>query len=374
VRVDAESELRWENMLAGIHAQPTWLDHGPAALLEAARALLDGAPPAAVYLVGCGDSHYCGLAAEHAFEAWSGIPTRALSSLEFSRYAVERAPAGSLAVCVSNSGRVARTVEAAVVARLRGLRAIAVTYAADSSLAEAAGLTLPYRYDDPGFGPGTISYLASLVAVYALGLRCGELSGALGRERADGLAAEIAALAGPAARTISAADRPAADLAAGTGLETPIRILGGGPSFGTALFGRAKLIEAARVSAEACELEEWAHEEYFCTGPGTLTFVVAPSGASADRAGEQLQAIRDVGGTAVAVCPAESPLSGLADCVLPVAGDPVEELSPLLTCIPLELFAYHFASARGLTMLGFDDEHRREINFRQIFGSRIKTT
>jgi glucosamine--fructose-6-phosphate aminotransferase (isomerizing) len=371
VRVDAERELRWENMLAGIRAQAGWLAHGPREALDDARAALDGPPPAAVYLVGCGDSHYCGVAAQHAFETWSGVPTRALPSLEFSRYAVGRAPAGSWVVCVSNSGRVVRTVEAAAAARRRGLRSIAVTYLPDSRLAGVAEVVLPYRYEDPGFAPGTISYTASLVALYALGLRAGELAGASTPEQADEQVAAIAALAEPAARTIAAADEPAAALAAETGLDTPVRILGGGPSFGTALFGRAKLIEAARVSAEACELEEWAHEEYFCTGPGSLTFVVAPSGASVDRAGEQLQAIRDVGGTAVVVCPEGSPLAGRADRVLPVLADPPEELSPLLCCIPLELFAFHFASARGLTMLGFDDERRREINFRQIFGSAI---
>jgi glucosamine--fructose-6-phosphate aminotransferase (isomerizing) len=371
VRVDAEKELRWENMLAGIRAQAGWLGHGPREALDDARAALGGPPPTAVYLVGCGDSHYCGVAAQHAFESWSGVPTRALPSLEFSRYAVERAPAGSWAVCVSNSGRVARTVEAAAAARRRGLRAIAVTYLPDSRLAVAADVTLPYRYEDPGFAPGTISYTASLVALYAIGLRAGELSGALAQERADERLAAITGLAEPAARTIAAAEEPAAALAAETGLDTPIRILGGGPSFGTALFGRAKLIEAARVSAEACELEEWAHEEYFCTGPGSLTFVLAPGGASVDRAREQLQAIRDVGGTAVVVCAESSPLVDQADRVLPVPADPAEDLSPLIYCIPLELFAFHFASARGLTMLGFDDERRREINFRQIFGSAI---
>jgi glucosamine 6-phosphate synthetase-like amidotransferase/phosphosugar isomerase protein len=61
----------------------------------------------------------------------------------------------------------------------------------------------------------------------------------------------------------------------------------------------------------------------------------------------------------------------VADRVLSVPGDPPEELSPVTYAIPLELFAYHFASTRGLTMLGFDDEHRREVNFRQIFGSRV---
>jgi glucosamine--fructose-6-phosphate aminotransferase (isomerizing) len=373
MRLDVERELRWENMLKGIHAQVMWLERGPREVLADLRAAVAGPPPPCVYLVGCGDSHYAGLAVRHAFEAWSGITTQALPSLQFSRYDVEHAPSGSLVVCVSNSGRVARTIEAAVAGRRRGLRAIAVTYAADSGLANAADATVSYRYPDPGFAPGTVSYLASLTVLYALALRAGELAGALSAAQAEERVDVLTAQAGAAASTIEAADGPAAALAAEPALDTPIRILGGGPSYGTALFGRAKLIEAARIPAEACELEEWAHEEFFCTGPGSLTLVLAPDGASTDRAREQLQAVRDVGGTAVAVCPPGAPAGVEAGRLLPVAGDQPEELSPLTYAIPLELFAFHFASTRGLTMLGFDDEHRREVNFRQIFGSRITT-
>ena len=366
MRVDEQIELRWENMLAGIRQQGEWLAHGPSELLEEARALLDGPVPARVYLAGCGDSHYAGLAARQAFEAWSGIPTQALPSLELSRYELDFAPAGAWAVCVSNSGKVVRTVESAERARARGLVAVGVTYDPESRLAQAADATLAYRYDDPGFGPGTISYIASLGAVYALGLRAGELAGRLD---ADDQLQLLEAQAETSARTIELADPVAERLGRETSLETKIDVVGGGPSLGTALFGRAKLIEAAHALGGAHELEEWAHEEFFCTGPGTLTIVVAPPGASADRAVEQLEAAREIGATAVAVCPPDSPAAAAADLVLPVAGDAPEVLSPLTYCIPLELFAYHFASSKGLTMLGFDDERRKALNFRQIFGA-----
>ena len=73
----------------------------------------------------------------------------------------------------------------------------------------------------------------------------------------------------------------------------------------------------------------------------------------------------------MAVCTADSAAAALADVVLPVDGPTPEELSPLPYCVPLELFAYHFASSKDLTMLGFDDERRKAVNFRQIFGSRL---
>jgi glucosamine--fructose-6-phosphate aminotransferase (isomerizing) len=362
MRVDENIELRWENMLAGIRQQPEWLVRGPRELLERARELIDGPAPPRVYLTGCGDSHYAGLAVRHAFEAWSGIPTQALPALELSRYDLEFAPPGSWVVCVSNSGKVVRTVEAAAAARARGLRSIGVTYDPESRLAEAAEVTLPYRYDDPGFGPGTISYVASLGALYALAIRAAELAG----REVSLEPVEAAAEASAAAIELLA---PAAEqLGRETPMETKIDVVGGGPSLGTAWFGRAKLIEAAHGLGGAHELEEWAHEEFFCTGRGTMTIVVAPPGASHDRAVDQLAAARATGATAVAICPANAPAAAEADHVLTVPAPVDEAVSPLTYCIPLELLAYHFASSKNLVMLGFDEEWRRRLNFRQIFG------
>ncbi len=359
MRTGAGIELRWENMLRGIELQAGWLAHGPAELLETARGLLHEPPPR-IYLAGCGDSHYAGLAARQAFERWSGIPTQALPALELSRYELELAPPGSWAVCVSNSGKVVRTVEAAAEARTRGLHAIGVTYDGSSALARTAEVVLRYAYDDPGFGPGTISYVASLAALYALAVRAAELAGRT---------VDVDFQAEATARTLELAGPVAERLAHDLPDAAKVDFLGGGPSLGTAFFGRAKMIEAAHAPGGAHELEEWAHEEFFCTGPGVTTIVVAPPGSSHDRAAEQLETAREIGATAVAVCPPDAPAAAAADLVLPVAGGTPEELSPLTYCVPLALLAYHYASSRGLTMLGFDDERRKALNFRQIFGA-----
>jgi glucosamine--fructose-6-phosphate aminotransferase (isomerizing) len=115
-----------------------------------------------------------------------------------------------------------------------------------------------------------------------------------------------------------------------------------------------------------------AHEQYFCCGPGTVTIVIAPPGASTDRAREQLQAVRDMKGVAVAVCSADDPATTqLADVVLPVVGSVDEELSPLVYLAAAELVSLYFGKSSGRVMLGFDDDWRREVNFRQIFHSRV---
>jgi glutamine---fructose-6-phosphate transaminase (isomerizing) len=372
MRVDRNVELKWENMYRGIHAQVEWLQRGPDELFAQALQMLTTVPPQ-IYLVGCGDSHYVGLATRLAFERWTGVPTEALESLEFSHYVVDYAPPGSWVVCVSNSGRVTRTIECALFARQRGLYSVAITFHPDSPLAEASSITLPYRYTDVGFGPGTLSYLASLVSLYSIALRAGELSGKLDRATSGRWLEGIRQQSEVIAATITACEAPATELGQKSDVQTPIHIIGAGPNYGTALFGMAKLIEAARISAVGQELEEWAHEQYFCTGPGTVTIVLAPPGASSSRAREQLQAVRDMHGTAVAICsPDDVETLRLADYVFPVPGSLDEALTPIAYCVPLELFAYHFASSKGLTMLGFDDSSRMEVNFRQIFGSEMR--
>jgi len=371
MRVDRNVELKWENMYRGIHAQVEWLQKGPDELYAHARRMLTTVPPR-IYLVGCGDSHYVGLATRLAFERWTGIPTEALESLEFSRYVVDYAPPGSWVVCVSNSGRVTRTIECALFARQRGLYPIAITFNPDSPLSEASSITLPYRYTDVGFGPGTLSYVASLVSLYAIALRAGELSGKLDSATSESWLDAMRQQSNVIAATIAACEAPTIELGQKSDVQTPIHIIGAGPNYGTALFGMAKLIEAARISAVGQELEEWAHEQYFCTEQGTVTIVLAPPGASRSRAREQLRAVRDMHGTAVAICsPDDVETLRLADYVFPVPGSLDEELTPISYCVPLELFAYHFASSKGLTMLGFDDSSRMEVNFRQIFGSEM---
>jgi len=371
MRMD-ELDLKWESMAKGIDAQPAYMRAGAARALFAAADDLPLKRPSRIYLVGCGDSHYAGLAVRHAFERWSGIPTEALESLEFSRYAVEAAPSDALVVAVSNSGRVTRTVECAVFAERRGIPTVAITYDPASRLAEAARMCLPYEYEDVGFGPGTLSYLASLVSLYALALRLAQLAGGLSEDRISETLDRIAACGDVADATIRDAAPAAAALAQELSIESQVVLIGGGPNYATALFGMAKFIESARHPTVGQELEEWAHEQYFCTGPGTFTVAIAPDGRSLDRAREQLRAVRDVGGTAVAVCaPDDAVTAALADTVLPAHDTGDELLSPLVTAVPLEMLALEFARGLGLTMLGFDDDNRRLVNFRQIFDSAI---
>ncbi len=365
-------DLKWQNMIAGIEAQVPFIRQSPHAVYQqVCDKLALKKAPSRVYLVGCGDSWYCGMATRLAFEAWAGVPTEALQALEFSRYYCDYGPQDALVVAISNSGRVSRTVEAVMRARARGMNTVAGTSALDSRIATEAAVTLDLAYAERRFAPGTSSYIASMLIEYCIALHVAEAVGKLTSSQVSAKLDEIAAEAEGMQKTIDA-DRPILEsLGSEARLTDKLIFLGGGPNYGTAFFSMAKIFEASRTYASGQELEEWAHEQYFVTGPDTYTFVIAPPGNSVSRAREQLWAANEMGSTTVAICDANDvETQELARVAVPVYGGD-EALSPLAYCIPSELFAFFFAVSKNLTMLGFDDAHLKEVNWHQIFESQI---
>lgn len=366
-------DLKWQNMMAGIEAQVPFLRQAPHTVYQQVKEQLAlKQVPSRVYLTGCGDSWYCGMATRLAFESWAGVSTEALQALEFSRYYCRYAPQDSLVVAISNSGRVARTVEAVMRAKSLGMKTIAGTSALDSQIAQAADLAIDLGYAERRFAPGTSSYMASLLLQYCIALHLAEVGGRLTAAQVKAKLDEIVAEADGVQQTIEANKPILEKLGEQAQLGDKIIFIGGGPNYGTAFFSMAKMFEAARVHAAGQELEEWAHEQYFVTGPDTYTFVIAPPGASVDRAREQLWAVNEMGSTSVAICDAQDrETAALARVVAPVYGSSDETLSPLAYCIPGELFAFYFAASKDLKMLGFDNPHIKEVNFQQIFHSKV---
>jgi sugar/nucleoside kinase (ribokinase family)/fructoselysine-6-P-deglycase FrlB-like protein len=312
-----------------------------------------------LFLVGCGDSQFAGQAAQLAFQRHAGVRAHAVHALDFARYQVRYLPERSAVVCVSFSGKVGRTTEAAVQARRFGVPAIALTNNVDGELARAADLVLPVDVPTLGFSPGTSSYLGLLATLDDLALRW---AGARGRETA---AARSALMAVPAlaARTLRENAEPARRAARLLAAHSWVTFLGGGPNEATARFGAAKLFEGPQLLGVSTNIEEWAHEEYFVTRAGTPVVLVAPTGASADRAAEILCELDFVGACPLVVGDTAPQLPALH---LPLAPDAPEEFSPLLAALPLSLIGFHLAEVLGKESYNFPSEAAREEHYDTI--------
>ncbi len=375
-------------------------NQGPAipAVMETVQPQLEALDPALftatshIYITGCGDSYFAGLAARYAFGRYAGVPTEALEALEFGRYAAEFLPPDSLVFGISNSGKATRSVEAVVNARLGGAHTVAITGNPDGWLAqesdtivdqsvrlagELLGMPSNLATGEEALKPrrgsfGLVNYLASLTTLYLIAFQTGVARGHLTEEEADALRAELLSTADLIAETVALCTPAAQAYAAQVKEIDSYTILGSGPSLATSLFYAAKTYELPRVYGVSQELEEWAHEQFFLTGPGTQVLFIAPQGRSMTRIRELLHTTQTMGGTGVVVTDeSNAELGEAADVVLPVAGTVPEALSPLVYCVPGQLFATYLAQSRGRLAFEFDSPLQYEMNMRTIQESRL---
>jgi sugar/nucleoside kinase (ribokinase family)/fructoselysine-6-P-deglycase FrlB-like protein len=309
-----------------------------------------------LYLTGCGDSAFAGLAASLAFRRHSRLSVQPVHALDLARYQVRYLPPGSAVLALSYSGQVGRTAEAARQAAAFGHPVIALTSNPDGQLGAAADQILPIDVPTLGFSPGTSTYIGMLCLLIDLALR----TAPDGRHRAIRDACEQ--LPGQAASTLDWCGPTAAEAAAAMAAARFVTFLGAGPNEASARFGAAKLFEGAQQLALATNTEEWAHEEYFITHTGDPVVLVAPSGAARDRAWEILSELVFVGAAATVVSdvPPPVPVRQLRLATVP------EELSPVLAALPLAQLGFQLASEAGKRSYNFPSQQAREEHYATI--------
>ena len=306
-----------------------------------------------IYLCGCGDSHHAALASQMSFEVLAGIPTQALTSMQFARYCALNLPQesalSSLVIGISVSGEVVRTIEALLLGSAAGASTWALTGSPTNRLAGAAQNTLVIPSPDPQPEsdlpiPGTATFIINQLALFLAAIRIAESRGTLTTSQASAHREQVGLMADAAAQTIRDGCDAARAMAFSWEDENEFVFTGAGPNLGSALYSAAKLPEASGDSAVGQDLEEWAHLQYFARNPSTPTFVISAGGRDMSRAVEIIQAARGIKRQVAAITTQQVvELAGGADFFLPIPDGLPEIFSSLVTCLPGALFAAHRA-------------------------------
>jgi glucosamine--fructose-6-phosphate aminotransferase (isomerizing) len=235
-------------------------------------------------MCGSGDSLVAGRGAQLAWESLSGIPTYAQDAMTVARYRgstrADTRPFSPLVVVLSNSGEVARVVEAAVHSRTRGCRVMAITGNETSRLADVADIVWPLPSCAPTSGPGVHNVALMLLALYHLAIRSGEVRGRYTMDHAEMLRRELDSMAEDIARTVELAAEPARSIADKWADVSHVEILGSGPSRASAAFSAAKIVEAAGLASYDQDIEEFVHQGYFSRNTNIATLLISGSNAS----------------------------------------------------------------------------------------------
>lgn len=305
-----------------------------------------------VYLTGDGDSYHASCAAEMAFQVIANVACEPLSAQRFLDYGAAwmrpAAPPQTLVIATSASGGTERVVQAIERAKEHGALTVALTGTPNSAVTQVADRSVVVELPHKERSPGIRTYQASLVGMLLVAMQLGERQGRYAQEETERLRQELIALADVVDATtnaIQAGCREVAELIAASPI---VVMLGSGPSYGTALYGAAKLVEAAGVFTMGQDLEEWWHVERFAYPVDMPVFVIAPPGRSHWRAQSVAATARGLGRRVIAVTHRDdTQVTRHAHMVLPVHGEVREEFSPLIYHLFASYVAAHVAERLG---------------------------
>jgi len=297
-----------------------------------------------VFIFGDGDSYHAARAMEMAFENIADIPCEPMSSQRFLDYQAEwlrvKEPNDTLVIGVSASGKTQRVVQGLSRANKYGGLTIALTGTPDSQVTTVAQRTICVDLPDMGPSPGIRTYNASLMGLGLLALYISEVTESQHKSVLIKNREQFAHLADAMERTIHAAEIPTQKAANALKDAQMMMFLGSGPSYGTALFCAAKVVEAAGVFAIGQDLEEWAHVERFAYPTDMPVFIIAPPGRCYQRAAKLAYAAHHYGRRVVSIIGDDDrEIAPHSDYVLPIFGNMREEFSPLVYHITTNFFA-----------------------------------
>jgi len=297
-----------------------------------------------MYVIACGTARHAGLVAEYMFEEYAGITTKVDVASEF-RYRKSTIDRSCAFLAISQSGETADTLAAIREAKAKGILTIGITNVVDSTQARETDAGV-YNHAGPEIGVASTKAYTSQLAVLAL------MTLYLGRQRQMALvmgqriANELSHIPELAQRAI---DNCGAipEMAQRYKHYENYLYLGRKYNYPTAREGAHKIKETAYTHAEGCRGGEPKHCEIALVRKDFPCVCIVPQDSVYQKMISNMMEMKARGARLLAVATeGDKEIAEIADDVLYIPKT-LEMLTPIISIIPLQLFAYYVAVARG---------------------------
>ncbi|MFX0538097.1 glutamine--fructose-6-phosphate transaminase (isomerizing) [Ornithinimicrobium sp. Y1847] len=305
-----------------------------------------------VVILACGTSAYAGMVAKYAIERWARIPVEVDLAHEF-RYRDPVVDENTLVVSISQSGETMDTLMAVRHAKELGARTVSICNTHGSTIPRESDAAL-YTHAGPEIAvASTKAFLAQITASYILGLYLASLRGTLedSDDDLDTILSELQEVPAKIEELLGTMDR-VKEIAYFMADSRSVLFLGRHVGFPVAMEGALKLKELAYIHAEGFAAGELKHGPIALIEPGQPVFIVVPSPDSEHglhgKVVSNIQEIRARGARTLVIAEeGDEDVVPFADEVIRVPRtSPL--LAPLLTVVPLQVFALHLSTAKGL--------------------------
>ena len=303
-----------------------------------------------IVVVACGTAAYAGQVAKYAIEHWCRIPVEVELAHEF-RYRDPVVNSKTLVVAVSQSGETMDTLMAVRHAREQGATVLAIVNTHGSTIPRESDAVL-YTHAGPEVAvASTKAFLAQIAAAYLLGLYLAQLRGTKFPDEIAEILADLRAMPEKIQKVLDSSDR-VRQIARWMADTTSVLFLGRHVGYPVAMEGALKLKELAYIHAEGFAAGELKHGPIALIEPGQPVFIIVPSPRGRDslhsKVISNIQEIRARGARTLVIAEeGDDAVLPFADEVFFVPQTPVL-LAPLVSVVPLQIFACELATARGL--------------------------
>jgi glucosamine--fructose-6-phosphate aminotransferase (isomerizing) len=304
-----------------------------------------------VYFVACGTSAHAAMVGRY----WVEQLARVQAVVEIGSEVRYRDPVfgeEDLVVAVSQSGETLDTLAAVKTAKARGAHVLAVANVIDSAIARISDAAL-YTHAGPEIGvASTKCFTTQLVAMLLLAVYLGRRRGTLEPDAARRILEELSRAPAQMREVLGRADS-ARQLAKKHLRASHMLFLGRGTNYPIALEGALKLKEISYVHAEGYAAGEMKHGPIALIDEDMPVVAICPRDSHFEKTFSNMQEVRAREGQLIPLC------TDGDDDVRSLLGSPgpggdilsippcAPEVLPLLTVIPLQLFAYYMADLKG---------------------------
>ena len=299
-----------------------------------------------ITVIACGTAYHAGMVAKYAIEKWAKIPVDVEIASEF-RYRDPIIDAGTLIIAISQSGETMDTLMAVRHAKAAGGRVLAICNTNSSTIPRESDAVL-YTHAGPEIAvASTKALLTQMIAVYLIGLHLAQVNGALADSDVERLYNELLELPGKI-ETILETVEPLRALTRSFAQNNIVLFLGRNIGYPVALEGALKLKELAYIHAEGFAGGELKHGPIALIDKGTPVIAILPAGhehALDEKMLSNIQEVKARGARVIVIAEEGAHVEG-AEHIIRIPVVPAL-FQPVLATVPLQVFAYEMAVARG---------------------------
>ena len=298
-----------------------------------------------VYIVACGTAYHAGLIGKMAIEKMAKIPVEVDVASEF-RYRDPFVNEKTLFIAISQSGETLDTLAALREAKSKGARILSVVNVVGSSVARESDDVF-YTWAGPEIAvASTKAYTTQLICMYLIALYMGRTKGTITDEYYTFIMNELKALPEKVEAILAQEDKIAA-LAAKFHHKEHIFFIGRGLDSCVSFEGSLKLKEISYIHSFAIAAGELKHGTIALMDPDTLVVALATQDFLYEKMVSNIVEVQARGARIIGLAKeGKTEIEKVSDEVfyIPQCAD---EVTPVLSVVPLQLFAYYVAKERG---------------------------